>query len=203
MSDREEFIARCAHALTLEHPYRHRLSTGNGRAAAVLALIGFSRSEQAHTLVTVRGENVEHHKGQVSFPGGMVDPEDERESNPIVSAALRELEEETGISRAEVDVFGRLPSLHTLSTDFLVHPVVGELSPAIEDIEIRPHELEVERAVWIPFSALLAPEAFRFEEMRSGSFRFQTPAFYYDGLRVWGATAAMLLNWAERLHRVQ
>ena len=124
----ERFEQRLVGALSLDIPHEHRgrpdsplLATS--REAAVMVL--FANSERGlSVLLTRRSEDVETHKGQMAFPGGSCDPEDERS---LETTALRETEEEVGIPRALVRTLGRLPELVT-TTGFRVTPVIALLA---------------------------------------------------------------------------
>lgn len=101
---------------------RHRpaaLPQENNRKACVMVPL-VNKENHLHLLLTKRADSVEHHKGQISFPGGMVDDGDESHS----ATALRELEEEIGVPRSSVHILGVLDDIH-IPTGFIVTPVVG------------------------------------------------------------------------------
>lgn len=204
MSAQAEFIGRLERALRLDLPFFKRPPSGAGvgRPSAVLIVFGFDRSSLPRVLLTLRGAGLAHHQGQVSFPGGRLDPEDERQESPYVAAALREAFEETGLASKDLRVLGELPELSTLSTGFRVRPIVAELLPPLEEIRLSEPGEEVERAVWIPFEEFTAPKAAKTEEIRSGNFKIRTAVFETAGLRIWGATAAMLQNLADRFRQL-
>lgn len=154
-----------------------------GRESAVLMLFGAESFEDAHVLLIQRAADLRSHAGQVAFPGGAVDPEDDG----VVAAAMREAVEETGLDPAGVDVFGTLPALFLPVSDFVVTPVLGwwrEPSPvrAVDTAEVASvHPVRL--------ADLLDP---------ANRFRVRHPsgyvgaAFRVDGLLVWGFTAGLL-----------
>lgn len=157
------------------------------RAAAGLVLL-YPRDEQPHVLLTVRsGALPQHggHGGQVSLPGGKVEPQE-----TIRDAALREAAEEVGLEPAGVRVLGVLSTLYIPVSDFALHPVVGvvDARPAF-----RPHSPEVARIVDVPLALLLGPRGAprRGAVWRRGE-RVLVPYFEVLSERVWGATAMIL-----------
>jgi 8-oxo-dGTP pyrophosphatase MutT (NUDIX family) len=157
------------------------------RDAAGLVLL-YPRDEVPHVLLTVRGGSLRHHTGQVSLPGGAVDP-----GETIEAAAVREAEEEVGVDATTVQVIGRLTPLHIPVSGFLLHPVVGIVAT-------RPAffaaEWEVARILEVPLSQLADPAILRREErtfQRHGaSVPVDVPFFAIDEEKVWGATAMIL-----------
>ena len=139
-------------------------------------------------LFTKRTDRVEHHKGQISFPGGSVDEED----SSSLETALRESEEEIGLSREDVKVLGRIDDTLTLASDFIVHPFVG-LVPYPYDFVINAGE--VERLIIVPI------DVFQTENSEPNIYAvefegetYHTQAYEYNGDVIWGATARMIEN---------
>jgi 8-oxo-dGTP pyrophosphatase MutT (NUDIX family) len=168
-----------------------------GRPAAVLALIyplqGEGGASGPALLYTERTESVDTHRGQVSFPGGGMEPNESPEDT-----ALREAREEVAVEPEGVELLGRLTPLWIPATGYLVTPVVGLSGrrPAF-----RPHSHEVRRILEVPLADLLRPGAVRTEAVsRNGQW---TAVRYFEmaGARLWGATAMMtaellaLLGW--------
>lgn len=163
--------------------------TGPPRPAAVLLPL-IDWDGEWHLLFTRRTDVVEHHKGQVSFPGGATDPED-------VSAehtALREAEEEIGLGPADVRVLGQMGEYLTV-TNFRVTPVVGVI-PWPYCFKI--HTLEVGRVFTIPLTWLNDPTN-RLEFTRQETRRGVVVYLPYDGELLWGATARMTVNFLSLL----
>ena len=154
-------------------------------AAALLLLYPFD--DQWHLPLTVRGSRLRHHTGQVSLPGGGIDPGESPEA-----AALREAEEEVAIDPGDVEVLGRLTPLPIGVSRHLLHPIVA-VAPRRPDFRVV--EPEVERLVEVPLAMLQDPAAVGYEQ-RAYSLPPHTlmdvPYFNVGGVRVWGATAMVL-----------
>jgi len=154
-----------------------------GRASAVLILFGPDAEGGQDVVLTERSHSMRSHAGQVSFPGGAIDPLD---SGPV-SAALREAQEEVGLDPAGVQVVGELPPLYLSHSNFVVTPVLAwwaRPSP-ISVVD----QLEVARVLRAPLSELTDP-ARRFTVTHPNGF--VGPAFDIGGLLVWGFTAGLL-----------
>ena len=169
-----------------QHPGRQLNLPGlELRDSAVLAPF-VVRGEEARLLFTLRPAHFRRHAGQVSFPGGVRDPEDPT----TLHTALRELREELGVPERNVEVLGMLDEIPTTS-EFRVVPYVGLLDPAVE---LRPDAGEIAELLEIPLSDLLVPGLRRTEK------RFYRGAerdvYFYDVGRhtIWGATARILSN---------
>ena len=146
-------------------------------------------------LLTLRPETMRKHPGQVSFPGGRIDPDDD---GPV-AAALREAEEEIGLPRAAVEIIGMADRYRTI-TGFEVTPVVGILTP---ELTLTPHPGEVAAIFEVPLDYLLDPAH---QLVRSVEWRGRQRCYYeieYQGRRIWGATAAMIVNLSRRLERAE
>src|SRR5450631_3023189 len=154
-----------------------------GRLSAVLILFGPNADGGEDVVLTERSHSMRSHAGQVSFPGGAIDPGD---SGPV-SAALREAQEEVGLDPAGVQVVAELPALYLPPSNFVVTPIVGWWA-APSPISVVDH-LEVARVLRAPLSELTGP-ARRFTVSHPSGF--VGPAFDVDGLLVWGFTAGLL-----------
>jgi 8-oxo-dGTP pyrophosphatase MutT (NUDIX family) len=157
-------------------------------AAAVL--IAITERPEPGVLLTVRREHLRTHAGQVAFPGGRVDPGEDSQA-----AALREAQEELGLDPAQVELAGRLDDYRTV-TGYVVAPVIGVIPP---DLPLSPHEHEVADWFEAPLSFLLDPERQQLETAVSAGRERRYWQIEWNGRRIWGATAAMLVNLSRRL----
>lgn len=160
---------------------------GQRRAAVLVPL--FVREGALRVLLTRRTETVEHHRGQISFPGGA----EEESDQTAFATAVRETEEELGIDPGHVRLLGALTPLTTV-TDFFVEPFVGAIPyPHL----LRPAEAEIAEVIDAPVAALLDPGAL---ERRLLPGRKGPTLFYHYGPHViWGATASMLKELLDAL----
>jgi 8-oxo-dGTP pyrophosphatase MutT (NUDIX family) len=157
--------------------------------AAVLVPV-VDRAEPG-VILTLRPDTMRKHPGQISFPGGRIDPGDD---GPI-AAALREAEEEIGLPPACVEVVG-IADRYVTVTGFEVTPVVGIVPP---DLALRPHPGEVAAVFEAPLHYLLDPAH---QKERTAMWRGRERHYYeieWEGRRIWGATAAMIVNLSRRL----
>ncbi len=142
-------------------------------------------------LLTQRTAHLTAHAGQISFPGGRIEPGDA----DAVAAALRETEEEVGVPRDYVTVAGRLDTYLT-GTGFEITPVVGFVAPPYP-LAIDPYE--VAEAFEVPLDYILDPGNRREVERESAGRRRIFYMFPYQDRNIWGATAGILVNLAEVL----
>jgi 8-oxo-dGTP pyrophosphatase MutT (NUDIX family) len=169
------------------------LLLGDWTPAAVLILV-YPRDGDERVLLTVRTELVEHHKGQISFPGGAADADD---ASPEVTA-LRETFEEVGIPPHEVEVLGRLDDVRTVSS-YRVTPVVGALRYAPRGFTPSPYE--VAEVLEVPITHLLDPAHFIEERRERNGDVHYAPSFEYDSYRIWGVTARILNDFLSLLQQ--
>jgi 8-oxo-dGTP pyrophosphatase MutT (NUDIX family) len=156
--------------------------------AAVLIPLLFKEGEW-HVLVTQRTQTVEHHKGQISFPGGACDPEDV----DLLATALRETCEEVGVPPEAVEVLGALDDFGTI-TNFVVTPFVGVIP---NPFTYQPNAREVEAVIEVPLSFLREPSHLR-EEQREHEGRVLDVLFWdYGPYTIWGATARILKSFLD------
>ncbi len=173
--------ARIAAALGRD---RRALTLPDRVRAAVLVLFVY-RGGQPALVFGKKTEDVPHHKGQFSFPGGVVRSSDAS----VVEAALREAEEEIGLDPAAVEVLGLFHDIPTTVTNFVITPVLGLARGAPS---FRPDGREIERVIEIPLAHLLEPATFREEEWeREGMKRAVLFVSYGDDV-VWGTTGRIL-----------
>lgn len=157
--------------------------------AAVLVAVT-DRAEPG-VILTRRTDSLRRHAGQIAFPGGRIDPEDDG----AVAAALREAREEIGLDPAAVELVGSGDRYRTI-TGFEVQPVVGVIPP---DLMFVPEPGEVAAVFEVPLAFVLDPAN---HVLASAAWQGRERHYYeirWDGHRIWGATAAMLVNLSRRL----
>ncbi len=155
-------------------------------AAVLVPLV--ERDVGLTVLLTQRASQLKHHAGQISFPGGRIEPEDAGPS----AAALREAHEEIGLEARFVTVVGYL-SDHILLSGFRVTPVVAFVRPGFE---LALDAQEVEDTFEVPLDHVFAPANHRSGRRRLGAAEREVQVWdiQYEGHNIWGATAGMLLN---------
>lgn len=162
-----------------------------GRVHAGVLIPLLKDGDEHKVLFTQRTNKVAHHKGQISFPGGKVDETD----NSHEDTALREAYEEIGLHSKDVEVLGRIDDSLTLSSNYIVHPLVGFV-PYPYDYTIS--RAEVERIITVPLY-VFQPENTQFQrhsvEIEGRIYR--AIAYEYNGDLIWGATARIMQNFFE------
>jgi 8-oxo-dGTP pyrophosphatase MutT (NUDIX family) len=158
-------------------------------AAVLLVLV--ERDAGLGLILTQRTAHLVDHPGQVSFPGGRVEPKDR---DPM-HTALRETEEEIGLAREKVEVLGLLDPYHT-STGFTVTPVVGLVRPPFR---LTLDSFEVEEAFEVPLEFLMEPVNRRRERRVHDGVEYEYDVFVHEGRIIWGATAGMIVGFCDLL----
>lgn len=160
--------------------------------AAVLIPI-YQVRDELHVVLTKRTDRVEHHKGEISFPGGARDAGD----IDLMMTALRESHEEIGLDPKHVQVLGRIDHFVTVS-QFHVTPYVGFIDPDSAPYVWRPQEHEVAEILEVPLLHLVHPASLVRESRRMPDGRIaEMDAYRWREHLVWGATARMLKNFIE------
>jgi 8-oxo-dGTP pyrophosphatase MutT (NUDIX family) len=135
------------------------------------------------------------HSGQVSLPGGKVEPDED-----IFQAALREGQEEIGVIQEDIQVIGRLSDFNVLPSNFIVSPVIGTINYVPN---FSPDVREVEKIIQATLPDLLAVDAIKEKEiLAAGVYRMLAPHFLIEDEIVWGATAMMLNEFRILAQRV-
>ncbi|WP_026374769.1 CoA pyrophosphatase [Aestuariibacter salexigens] len=184
--DKNLFIQRFHHLRLVRQEDDFPLSKP-GRPAAVLFPI-VDRLEQLTVLFTRRSSHLKNHAGQVSFPGGKQEPDDE----DLLATALRETREEIGLADAHIEVIGQLPRFRTISY-FEVVPYIGIVTPPFE---LTLDRNEVEEVFEVPLAYLLDMNNHHIQWFtRHGK---QRPVYFipWNDLHIWGATASFVRNLA-------
>jgi 8-oxo-dGTP pyrophosphatase MutT (NUDIX family) len=153
-------------------------------------LVAITDRPEPGVILTVRREHLRTHAGQIAFPGGRVDP-----NEAPIGAALREAHEEILLDPAMAEVVGAIEPYRTV-TGYVVTPVIAVIPP---DLPLQPHEHEVANWFEAPLEFLLDPAN---QHRRSALFEGQTRHYYeivWNERRIWGATAAMIVNLSRRL----
>ena len=165
----------------------------NERALATTpaaVLIAITDRDEPGVVLTVRREHLRTHAGQIAFPGGRID-----DGEDAIAAALREAREELGVPPSAVEVIAAIDEYRTV-TGYRVTPVVGIISPGLD---LQPHEHEVADWFEAPLYFLIDPANQRLQTAVFGGRERRYWQIEWNGRRIWGATAAMLVNLSRRL----
>ncbi len=164
-----------------------------GKTAAAVLIPLYVDGGELHAVFTKRREELRRHAGEISFPGGRQDPEDQS----LVATALREAEEEIGLARDDVELVGALPPTPTLVTSYRVHPFVGVIRAGHS---WTPQPTEVETVLELSLASLVRGHERRRLPLKGVPFK--TVTYTVDEHLVWGATARMVESLLERLDPV-
>jgi 8-oxo-dGTP pyrophosphatase MutT (NUDIX family) len=139
--------------------------------------------KEPQIVLTKRRDDLRRHAGEISFPGGRRDPGDA----DLQQTALREAEEEIGLSPAAVRLLGELPPTSTFATNYVIHPFVGEIAAGQRWLASPD---EVDAVLELPIKALR--ESRTRTRMERRGFSFETDAYILEGHLIWGATARII-----------
>lgn len=164
---------------------------GHRRRQPAAVLVGLREGPQPRLVLTRRTDHLQAHAGQVAFPGGRCDPDDA----DSVDTALRESEEEVGLARALVTPLGFLDCFETIS-GYCITPVVARIAA---EAQLYPAPDEVAEVFEVPLAFFLDRSNLRRYSMEYRGKQRPMVEFVHGGHRIWGATAAMLLNLLQRM----
>lgn len=169
--------------------------TGNSpqpvEAAVLLPLYGLPDDEPG-LVFTERRADMRRHAGEISFPGGRRDPGDAS----LSATALREAEEEIGLSPAAVELGEELPATNTFVTGYRIHPFVGHI-PHPRELDLQPNPAEVETV--LTFSLDVLRKSYEIRRLIRHGVPIHTPTYEIESRLIWGATARILGDLLERL----
>ncbi len=163
---------------------------GDRATVPAAVLIAVTERPDPGVILTVRREHMRTHAGQIAFPGGRIDPGEDP-----AAAAVREAQEELGLDPAAAQLIGELEPYRTV-TGYIVSPVIAVIPPGLP---LEPHEHEVADWFEAPLAYLLDPAN---QRRRSALFQGRMRHYYeilWSERRIWGATAAMIVNLSRRL----
>lgn len=178
-----------AHTLDVNLYMDRPMPEGPFTPAAVL--IAITDRPEPGLLLTLRNAGLRAHAGQVAFPGGRLDPEDA----DATAAALREAEEEIALPRERVEIIGRSDMFRT-GTGFEIAPIVGIVPP---DLPLHPAEAEVDAIFEVPLAYLLDAANRTLHTIEWEGRQRSYYEYLWEDRRIWGVTAAMLVNLARRI----
>ncbi len=157
--------------------------------SGVLLLI-FQEGKSKKLVLIRRPVTMKNHAGQIAFPGGKMEPQD----NGIVETALRESKEEIGIAPEKVRVIGTLSPVYVQVSNFVIHPVVGWYD---SQPDFKMEATEVANVHIISIEDMLLPSSLTIHNVETLSGLLSVPGFSIDGLFIWGATAMILTEFLE------
>jgi mutator protein MutT len=163
----------------------------DARPAAVLIVVADDARGDAGVLLTRRARHLRANPGEISFPGGRIEPGETPQQ-----AALREAHEEVGLDPGDVELVGTLDHLVTIAHPSYVVPVVACTA---SQLELAPAPHEVERIIWVPLAELVRPDTFRVERWGQPPTSRLLYFYHLDDETIWGATAFMLTDLMRRL----
>ena len=169
-------------------------SKNNSTASAVLILL-YLEDNEIHFFLTKRSNELEHHKGQISLPGGT-----QEENEELTHTALRETQEEIGINKTSISIIGSMTPLFVPVTGFMIHPFIGYSSNKLEP---TPDPLEVEAIFSVNISDLLNEANKTIEQRNIRGYDVEVPYFKLNNYEVWGATSMILSEFRDLIKYIK
>ena len=169
-------------------------SKNNSTASAVLILL-YLEDNEIHFFLTKRSNELEHHKGQISLPGGT-----QEENEELTHTALRETQEEIGINKTSISIIGSMTPLFVPVTGFMIHPFIGYSSNKLEP---TPDPSEVEAIFSVNISDLLNEANRTIEQRNIRGYDVEVPYFKLNNYEVWGATSMILSEFRDLIKSIK
>ncbi|MHA1775769.1 MAG: NUDIX hydrolase [Promethearchaeota archaeon] len=179
----------------IQHYHPQRLSIPSLTPAAVMILI-CKKKETLFLLMTQRSKTLKHHNGEMSFPGGKFDSSQDED---LLQTAIRETSEEIGLDPANIEIWGTLDDLPTL-TGYIIRPFIGYIKNQLTSRDFFVNSEEVDEIVQIPFQFFLDLPKFDEILFKSNSKEFHLLSIIYHDkktkkeYKIWGASAHILVN---------
>jgi 8-oxo-dGTP pyrophosphatase MutT (NUDIX family) len=172
-------------------PHDSNVGLRNGPKVAAAVLVAVTDRAEPGVILTQRPKTMRKHPGQVAFPGGRMDESDA----DLIAAALREAEEEVGLFASQVEIVGMLDVYRTI-TDYEVTPIIAVARP---DLSLVANEGEVEAIFEVPLSFLLDSRNHQTKKVIYEGLDREYYEIFWEDRRIWGATAAMIVNLSKRI----
>ena len=165
----------------------------NSTQAAVLILLYLADNE-IYFFLTKRTDELKHHKGQISLPGGT-----QEGNEKLIDTALRETQEEIGINKTSISIIGTITPLFVPVTGFMIYPFIGY---SLNKLDPKPDPVEVATIFSVNISDLLNKENRTTEQRNIRGYDVQVPYFKLNDYQVWGATSMILSEFRDLIKSI-
>ena len=169
-------------------------SQNNSTPAAVLILLYLADNE-IYFFLTKRTNVLEHHKGQISLPGGT-----QEKNEKLIDTALRETQEEIGINKTSISIIGTITPLFVPVTGFMIYPFIGY---SLNKLDPKPDPVEVETIFSVNIFDLLNKDNRTAEQRNIRGYNVKVPYFKLNDYQVWGATAMILSEFKDLIKSIK
>ncbi len=180
--------------LMLARTQKFKINNKKRKTPAAVLILLYPFQDNWLFFLTKRTETVEHHKGQISLPGGMVEKNEE-----LASAAVRETYEEIGVEKESIKIIGSLTPLYVPISNFEIFPFIGW---TLKEPKTKMHDQEVERILKISIDDLLLEENMKRKKNMFADLTTTIPYFHLENEMVWGATSMILAEFKSVLEEV-